>query len=78
MARLSTEAEYRALANTSSKLIWLESPLIEPHINYLSSPLLYDNLNAVMLSHNPIIDARIKHIELDIYFVQEIVVADKL
>lgn len=30
-----------------------------------------------MLSHNPIVHARTKHIELDIHFIREIVVANK-
>jgi len=40
--------------------------------------LLCDNLSAVLLSHNPVLHARTKHIELDIYFVRERVVAKKM
>lgn len=40
--------------------------------------LLCDNLSAVLLSHNPILHARTKHMELDIHFVREKVVSKSL
>ena len=78
MARSSAEAEYRALAHTTTELLWLQSLLDELKIKYLSPTLLCDNLSAVLLSHNPILHARTKHIELDIHFVRERVMANKL
>lgn len=55
VARLSTEVEYRALAHTTSEVLWLYSLLAELHIPYLVPALLCDNLSVIMLSHNPIL-----------------------
>ncbi|KAI5399506.1 hypothetical protein KIW84_064736 [Lathyrus oleraceus] len=78
VARSSAEAEYRALAHTTSELLWLESLLAELRVKYFSPTLLCNNLSVVLLSHNPILHARTKHIELDIHFVRERVMANKL
>ena len=40
--------------------------------------LWYDNLSTVLMSANPILHARIKHIELDLYFVREKVMKKEL
>lgn len=48
------------------------------HIDYLVPILLCDNLNALMLSHNPILHARMKYIKLDTHFVRERVVVNHL
>lgn len=40
--------------------------------------LLWDNLNAVILSHNPMLHAHTKYIELDIHFFNERFVAPRL
>lgn len=69
MTRSSMEAEYRALAHTTSELLRLESLLTKLHINYITLNLLCDNLGALMLSHNQILHARTKYIELDFHFV---------
>lgn len=71
VARSSTEIEYHALVHTTSKVLWMESLLQELSIPHLPQTLLCDNLSYVMLSHNPILHARIKHVELDIHFVRE-------
>lgn len=78
MARSSTEAEYRALAHTTSELLWLESFLHELQVPFQPPTLMCDNLGAVQLSHNPILHARTKHIELDIHFVRECVISKLL
>lgn len=78
MAQSSTEAEYRALAHTTFEFLWLESLLLELHISYFSPALLCHNIFAIMFSHNPILHARKKHIKLNIHFIRERVVANKL
>ena len=78
VAKSGAEAEYRALAHTTSEVLWLESLLTELKIQYFSPTLLCDNLSVVLLSHNPILHARTKHIELDLHFVREKVMANKL
>jgi histone deacetylase 1/2 len=78
VARSSAEAEYRALAHTTSELLWIQSLLLELHIPTHSPVLLCDNASAVMIAHNPVLHARTKHLELDIHFVREHVLAKAL
>lgn len=78
MVRPSIEAEYRALAHTTSKLLQLESILNELLGPSLTPILLCGNHSAVLLSHNLILHARTKHIELDIDFVRERVISEKM
>ncbi|KAL3569683.1 hypothetical protein D5086_029573 [Populus alba] len=70
--RSSTEAEYRAMANTTAELTWLAFILKDLRIT-LSSPLIlyYDNLSALHMTVNLVFHARSKHIELDYHFVRE-------
>lgn len=72
VARSSTEAEYRALANATTELIWLQSLLQEIGFFPSSSHVLWcDNLGATYLTANPIFHARTKHIEIDFHFVRD-------
>jgi len=72
VSRSSTEAEYRAMANTTAELIWLTFILQDLHISPSSPPILYcDNLSALHMTVNPVFHARSKHIELDYHFVRE-------
>ncbi|RVW72812.1 Retrovirus-related Pol polyprotein from transposon RE1 [Vitis vinifera] len=72
VSRSSIEAEYRSLAELVIEVTWIQSLLSELQCKTPRIPVLWcDNLNTVLLSTNPILHARTKHIELDIYFVRE-------
>jgi hypothetical protein len=78
VARSSTEAEYRSMANTTAYLIWIQSLLHELHVPCHTPTLLCDNISAVSLAHNHVLHSRTKHIELDIHFVREKVLSKQL
>lgn len=78
VARSSAEAEYRGLANATAELMWVQSLLAELKIPIQTPTLLCDNLSAVMISHNPVLHARTKHVEIDLHFVREKVTSKRL
>lgn len=72
MSRSSTEAEYKALANATAEMMWVQKLLQElgvPHVR--TAQLWCDNLGAKYLTANPVFHARTKHIEIDFHFVRE-------
>jgi hypothetical protein len=72
VSRSSTEAKYKALANATTEVIWVQSVLAELGINLPRSPCLWcDNLGATYMAVNPRFHGRTKHIEIDFHFVHE-------
>jgi hypothetical protein len=70
VSRSSTEAEYRALADTTSELLalcWLLEDIGLTH----SSPTVihFDNCSAIQIAHNDVFHERTKHIEIDCHLV---------
>ena len=78
VARSSTEAEYKAIVNVTSELIWINSLLRELQLNLPSPTLWCDNIGATYLLENLVFHARMKHIEVDFHSVREQVASRKL
>jgi hypothetical protein len=72
VSRSSTEAEYKALANATAEMMWVQKLLQELKVPHPPAARLWcDNLGATYLTANPIFHARTKHIEIDFHFVRE-------
>jgi hypothetical protein len=72
MSRSSTEAEYKALMNATTEVIWIQSVLQELGIQRSPTPVLWcDNLDATYLTANLTFHARMKHMKVDYHFVHE-------
>lgn len=70
--RSSVEAEYRALAATTSELLWLSQLFEDFCINVIVPILLfYDNQAAIHIASNPTFHERTQHIKSDCHFVRE-------
>ena len=72
VARSSTEAEYKAVADATAEFIWIKSLLQELRIPLQRSHILWcDNIGATYLAANPVFHAQTKHIEIGYHFVRE-------
>jgi histone deacetylase 1/2 len=72
VSRSSTEAEYKALADATAEMIWVQKILTEIGVQHPAAAQLWcDNLGATYLTANPVFHARTKHIEIDYHFVKE-------
>ena len=69
VARSSTKTEYKALADGTTEVIWLQYLLTDLQISSVSAPIIWcDNLGATYLSVNPVFHASTKYVEVDYYF----------
>jgi hypothetical protein len=72
VSRSSTEAEYKALANATTEIMWIHKLLTELRVSHPPVARLWcDNVGARYLSANPVYHARTKHIEIDFHFIRE-------
>lgn len=79
VSRSSTEAEYKAIADATAEVIWLQVLLRELGLPQPRAPTLWcDNIGATYLCANPIFHRRSKHVEVDYHFVRERVATKQL
>jgi hypothetical protein len=73
--RSSTEAEYKAMADVTKEVMWVQAILKELGVPYpLNARLWCDNMGVKYLASNPIFHGRMKHVEIDYHFVRDRVV----
>ncbi|KAI3520152.1 hypothetical protein L1887_09385 [Cichorium endivia] len=72
VSRSSTESEYRALATVTCEVIWVLKLMQDLKVKYdLPVSIFCDNRSAILLSSNPVLHERTKHIEIDIHLVRD-------
>jgi hypothetical protein len=75
VSRSSTEAEYKAIANATAELMWVQSLLQELKVAHPPTAKIWcDNIGATYSAANPMFHGRMKHVEIDFHFVRERVV----
>ena len=79
VSRSSTEAEYRALADTTCEVTWVQC-LLKVFKVHVPTPILMmcDNVSTIALASNPVQHARTKHIEIDCHFVRDKIKAGQI
>ncbi|XP_019056490.1 PREDICTED: uncharacterized protein LOC109116117 [Tarenaya hassleriana] len=72
VSRSSAESEFRALAHTTSELVWLSHLLKDLCIPCIKPLTIFcDNQSALHIASNVVYHERTKHIELDCYFIRD-------
>lgn len=72
VSRSSSEAEYRALAQSACEAQWLLYMLRDLHITHTDPVVIYcDNKSALHIAANPVFHERTKHIEIDCHVVHD-------
>ncbi|XP_058754773.1 uncharacterized mitochondrial protein AtMg00810-like [Vicia villosa] len=67
----STEAEYRAMASTTTEIVWLRWLLSDMGVILSEpTPMYCDNKSAIQIAHNSVFHERTKHIEIDCHFTR--------
>ena len=72
VSRSTAEAEYRAMSQSLSELLWIKNLLSELKLQEASSMKLWcDNKSAINIANNPVQYDRTKHVEIDRFFIRE-------
>ncbi|KAA0053496.1 putative mitochondrial protein [Cucumis melo var. makuwa] len=79
VSRSITESEYRALADTTAKLLWLRWLLTDMGVPQQSPTLLHcDNRSDIQIAYNDVFHERTKHIENDCHFIRHHLLSNTL
>ncbi|GJS41978.1 uncharacterized mitochondrial protein-like protein, partial [Tanacetum coccineum] len=71
LSKSSTEAENRAMAVTTSEIVWLRWLLANMGVRISrSTPLHFDNRSAIQIARNSVFHEHSKHIEIDCHFTR--------
>ena len=74
VSRSSVEVEYRSMAQTTCEMMWIRSLLLEFGFTIeMPIPMHCDNQAAIFITNNSTFHERTKHIEVDCYYVRDIV-----
>ncbi|XP_043697502.1 secreted RxLR effector protein 161-like [Telopea speciosissima] len=72
VAHSSAESEYRAMAQVTCELMWIQQLLSELGFKIPTPMQLWcDNQASIHIASNPMFHERTKHIEIDCHFVRE-------
>jgi hypothetical protein len=70
ISKSSTEAEYKAMADATAEVMWVQTVLRELGVPCPRSTRLWcDNMEAKYLASNLIFHGRMKHMEVDYHFI---------
>ena len=71
VALSTTEAEYMALGNCCTQVLWMKQILSDYSMKISCVPIFCDNSSAINITRNPILHSRTKHIEIKHHFIRD-------
>ena len=78
LAHSSCEAEYIALSEIGREIIWLCNFFDEIGVKYHRPQIFCDSASAIKWSEDPIQHQRTKHVEIDYYYIRDIIAKEKV
>ncbi|CAL1371644.1 unnamed protein product [Linum trigynum] len=74
VSKSSTEAEYRAMSEVGSEMVWLRRLLSDFGVLCPAPMTLHvDNTSAIRIAVNPVLHDRTKHIEIHVHYIRDLV-----
>ncbi|KAJ3702073.1 hypothetical protein LUZ61_005778 [Rhynchospora tenuis] len=71
VALSTAEAEYVAAGSCCTQLLWMLQTLRDFELVFQKVPILCDNTSAILISKNPVLHSRTKHIEIRHHFIRD-------
>ncbi|KAJ1692656.1 hypothetical protein LUZ63_009354 [Rhynchospora breviuscula] len=71
VALSTAEAEYVAAGSCCTQLLWMMQTLRDYELEFQKVPILCDNTSAILISKNPVLHSRTKHIEIRHHFIRD-------
>ena len=71
VALSTAEAEYIAAGSCCTQLLWMKYTLEDYGLKFNKIPIMCDNTSAIMISKNPVLHSRTKHIEIRHHFIRD-------
>ncbi|KAJ1704150.1 hypothetical protein LUZ63_003929 [Rhynchospora breviuscula] len=71
VALSTAEAEYVAAGSCCTQLLWMMQTLKDYELEFQKIPILCDNTSAILISKNPVLHSRTKHIEIRHHFIRD-------
>nr|GEX08865.1 hypothetical protein [Tanacetum cinerariifolium] len=71
VALSSSEAEYVAAAGCCAQVLWIKSQ--DYDVLYAKVPIFCDNTSAIVISNNPVLHSRTKHIDISLPIYKDVV-----
>nr|GEZ03575.1 retrovirus-related Pol polyprotein from transposon TNT 1-94 [Tanacetum cinerariifolium] len=71
VAMSSADAEYVAATGCCAKILWMKTQLTNYDIIYEKVPIFCDNTSAIVISNNPVLHTRTKHIDIRYHFIRD-------
>ncbi|GJX73199.1 retrovirus-related pol polyprotein from transposon TNT 1-94 [Tanacetum coccineum] len=67
----TTEAEYVSARKACQQALWMKQALVDYDVKLNDVPILCNNKGAIVLSKNPVLHSRAKHIEIRHHFLRD-------